>query len=80
MNTLGSNGSLMALSFKRQSIQRKNVDVKMLEQVQRIIASVVVKHGDNYLPLFIRINGEVEKRKKEVSYRDIALQIASNTT
>ncbi|MDN5201493.1 hypothetical protein QQ008_08975 [Fulvivirgaceae bacterium BMA10] len=42
------------------------------------MARAVEKYGDQYLPAFIRIHNEIENRKKELSYKKIALQIAAN--
>lgn len=67
-----------ALPYKRKSIYTKDIDIEMLEDARKIMAKVVEKYGNQYLPAFIRIHNEIERRKKELSYRSIALQIAAN--
>ena len=42
------------------------------------MAEIVQRYGDIYLPLFIRILKEIEERKTQQSYKEIALQMLNN--
>jgi len=49
-----------------------------LEAAYKIMAMIVSKYGDNYLPVFKRIHEERELRKAQQSLKNIALQIAQD--
>lgn len=64
--------------YSRNILRREDVTLYLLKDVQKISAEIVKQHGDLYLPVFIRIHEEIEKRKNNQSYKQIALQIALN--
>lgn len=47
-----------------------------LEQHLATVACVVARHGDTYLPLFERLEREVEMARANASTRDRALRLA----
>jgi len=49
-----------------------------LESAYKIMAMIVRKYGDKYLPVFKRIHEERELRKAQQSLKNIALQIAQD--
>lgn len=49
-----------------------------LEAAYKIMAMIVRKYGDKYLPVFKRIHEERELRKAQQSLKNIALQIAQD--
>lgn len=64
--------------------KRKNMETSTqvtdedLESAYKIMAMIVRKYGDKYLPVFKRIHEERELRKAQQSLKNIALQIAQD--
>lgn len=64
--------------------KRKNMETSTqvtdedLEAAYKIMAMIVRKYGDKYLPVFKRIHEERELRKAQQSLKNIALQIAQD--
>lgn len=50
-----------------------------LQTAYTIIAGIVAKHGDTYLPIFKRLHEEKELRKANADLKAIALQVLSGT-
>lgn len=48
-----------------------------VKKIHAIAAKIVAKHGDTYLPLFIRVHEELEKSRLQNDMKAIALKIAS---
>lgn len=67
-----------AIPFKRRQVLYNEINVQLLEEARDILARIVKIHGDNYLPAFIRIHNELSKRKEDISFKEIALQIATS--
>lgn len=59
---------------------KNQVDVtdENIEQAYIIMAHIIQKYGDKYLPIFKRIHQERELRKANQDLRNIALRIAAN--
>jgi len=49
-----------------------------IEKAYIIMAQIIQKYGDKYLPIFKRIHEEREARKANQDLKNIALQVASN--
>lgn len=50
-----------------------------LERSHRIAAKVVSLYGDDYLPIFIRLQEEVDRYDHRVKMRDVARQVTIHT-
>ena len=55
------------------------VSLSDLEQCYKIAARVVSAFGDAYLPTFKRLHEEIATRYKQVSLKQIALDIVNNS-
>lgn len=64
--------------IKPANIKPENISKELLDQSLKVIADIVRIYGNPYLPLFIKIHKEIERRKAELSYQEIALQISKN--
>lgn len=58
-------------------VSDKDVTLELAEKCQKIVAELVVKEGEKYLPLFERVNQEFESLKKQKKLIDFAYQLAS---
>ncbi|OSZ82567.1 hypothetical protein CAP35_04680 [Chitinophagaceae bacterium IBVUCB1] len=56
--------------------QLKRMTDENLQTAYLIIAGIVKKHGDVYLPIFKRVHEEVELRKKQNDLLLLAMKIA----
>lgn len=54
------------------------ITLARLQNAQAIAARVVRDHGETYLPLFVRINDELETKQKNQTNLTKALDIAEN--
>jgi len=68
------------LPYNRVKINSSDIDLEVLYEAQKIMAQIVKKYGNQYLPTFIKIHKEIECRKTELSYEKIALQIANDNS
>lgn len=64
-----------ALPFKKYNYKPEEITIELLEKARMISAKIVEKYGDAYLPIFIRVQNEIELRKSQQSYKEIALQL-----
>jgi hypothetical protein len=58
-------------------ISDSDVNLEIAERCQKIVAELVVKEGDKYLPLFERVNHEFESLKKQKNLINFAHEVAS---
>ncbi len=56
--------------------QLKRLTDEDLQTAYLLIAGIVKKHGDAYLPIFKRVHEEVELRKKQNDLLQLAMKIA----
>lgn len=47
-----------------------------LDRCYKIMAKVVKKHGDDFLPIFERLHKEIQAREERNKLRNIALKVA----
>ncbi|WP_303316866.1 hypothetical protein Q4Q34_08660 [Flavivirga abyssicola] len=66
--------------MKRKKLNKDDITMELLQEASLIMAEIVQKYGDIYLPIFIRILKEIEKEKSNQSYKEIALQMLNNKT
>ncbi len=64
--------------YSKINLKSDDITIELLEEAHKASAEIVKRHGDNYLPIFIRMHKEIEQRKNNQSYKEIALQIASS--
>ncbi|MES2479447.1 MAG: hypothetical protein V4561_10185 [Bacteroidota bacterium] len=55
----------------------KDVSMEELEEAYAIIADIIRKRGEKFLPIFKRLHEEVLQRRVNQSLIDIALQVSS---
>lgn len=53
-----------------------NVPAKDLTTAYRVAATLVVEHGDQYLPLFERLDREMTSRDEKRAIRDRAAEVS----
>lgn len=51
-----------------------------LQECYELMAYIVNKHGDDYLPLFERLHEEIEARKEKNNLLEIASKVAGNAS
>ncbi|MEP1305097.1 MAG: hypothetical protein ABJK11_11150 [Balneola sp.] len=51
-----------------------------LQECYELMAYIVNKHGDDYLPLFERLHEEIEARKEKNGLLEIAIKVAENNS
>lgn len=56
---------------------KKNITTEMLDAAYIIIASIVARNGDKYLPVFKRLHDEKAMRKADADLKAIAILTAS---
>lgn len=54
-------------------------DLQSLEKKLAVLAYIVLRHGEAYVPLLDRLEEEIEEVRKRGSYRDRAQQILRNS-
>lgn len=59
------------------AISDSDITLEMAEKCQKIVAELVVSDGSKYLPLFERVNHELESLKKQHTLITFAHQVAS---
>lgn len=64
--------------MKTIPLSEADITLELLNEVCLIMAEIVQIYGDRYLPIFIRILKEVELKKEQQKYKEIALQMLSN--
>lgn len=62
----------------RVVLKEEDITVELLGEASMVMAKIVEKHGDLYIPIFARILEEAENRRKNKSYKEIALQMLKN--
>ncbi|MEM6813271.1 MAG: hypothetical protein AAF600_02640 [Bacteroidota bacterium] len=62
----------------RVVLSKANITLDLLQDASMVMAQIVEKYGDLYIPIFVRIIDEIEDRKKNQSYKEIALQMLDN--
>ena len=63
---------------KRKRLTEGDITMELLKEVSLVMAEIIERYGDIYLPIFIRILKEIEERKNQQSYKEIALQMLNN--
>jgi len=68
------------MQHKGSKIHSKNCPVSLdeLEYAYNIYAWVVKQYGEKYLPTFIRLHEEIQKRKTYLAYIEEAIGAPSN--
>ena len=66
------------IKSKKRTIKESGITMDLLQEASMTMAEVIQRHGDLYLPIFVRILKEIEMRKEQQSYKEIALQMLSN--
>ena len=56
---------------------RKPVTTEMLDTAYMIIARIVARDGDKYLPIFKRLHDEKAQRKADADLKTIAILVSS---
>jgi len=51
-----------------------------LDRCYRIMASVVRKHGDDFLPIFERLHKEIQAREERNKLKEIANTVAKKSS
>lgn len=64
-----------ALPFKIYKYSSEEITLELLKEARLISAKVVERYGDSYLPIFVRVQNEIDLRKSHQSYREKALQL-----
>lgn len=65
---------------KVKQIQSDNdVTLELIEQAYRTSAYLVKNYGDKYLPLFERIDSELERKKAHIRLKQRALEITEES-
>lgn len=64
---------------KRRFKADEEIPLEAIEEAYRIYAWIVRQYGDAYLPTFIRMHEELEKRKSNEKMKQIAIDIANDT-
>ncbi|GAA3643703.1 hypothetical protein [Flavivirga jejuensis] len=66
------------LYLKKENLVDTDITLKLLIQCRNIMAKIIKEHGNEFLPIFIRIEKEIEQKKKDNHFKNKALQIAEN--
>jgi hypothetical protein len=64
--------------LNKGAVMSKEVSMEELEEAYTIMAGIIRKKGEKFLPVFKRLHEEVLQRRANQSLVDIALQIASD--
>lgn len=64
-----------AKPFKKFSFSRSDITIELLEKARAISAQLVKEYGDGYLPIFICLHDEIQKKNNQLSYKKMALQL-----
>ncbi|MEM1258950.1 MAG: hypothetical protein AAF849_00735 [Bacteroidota bacterium] len=62
----------------RVLLSKADITLELLQDASMVMAQIVEKYGDLYIPIFARVIDEIEDRKKNQSYKEIALQMLDN--
>lgn len=62
----------------QKNASNENVNYKNLQNAQIVLAKVIVKYGNKYLPLFHRIENELKEVEKRQILLERARQIAQD--
>ena len=65
--------------YKRKYSETDEVTLSDLRQAYRVAAQLVAKDGDKYLPLFERLDQEIEAREHQENIKAKAFKIAKQT-
>ncbi len=63
---------------KRKQLTQEDITIELLQEASLVMAEILQQYGDIYLPIFIRVLKEIEKRKHQQSYKEIALQMLAD--
>ncbi len=69
-------GTYTRTQYKRKYAEHDNVSFVDLRSAYEIAASMVAKHGDKYLPIFERLDKEIQTRKQQEHIKAKALEVA----
>lgn len=67
-----------AIPFRIFNYTSEEITPELLNEAKLIAAKILRRYGDSYLPLFIRVQNEIEVRKNQMVYKEIALQLLEN--
>lgn len=56
------------------------LDLETLEKARKTVAKAIALHGEAYLPIFMRLDREVESRKQKDNAMQRALDLAKSIT
>lgn len=57
-------------------IEKDDITIELLLDCYHIVARIVERYGDTYLPIFIRLHKEIENRKEHDRMMGYALAMA----
>lgn len=55
---------------------KEDITLELIEECYQFMALIVDKYGDTYLPIFIRLHKEIEKRKEQDQIRILVSNLA----
>jgi hypothetical protein len=64
-----------SMPSKKISLKESDLTIELLEEASVIMAKIIEIHGDHYLPIFIRIMDEIDKRKEQQAYKELAQRL-----
>jgi len=64
--------------YSKMNLKSGDITLELLDEAYKASAEIVKLHGDKYLPIFIRMHKEIEQRKNNQFYKEIALQIETD--
>lgn len=70
-----STEQLLGIRKIKRVKSEEEVTLKMIEDGYKTAAYIVKKYGDKYLPIFVRMHEELEKKKSLLKHKEKALSL-----
>lgn len=66
------------MNHKKYKLYKGEITLGLLYDCRKIMADFIVREGDIFLPIFSRIQDEIQLKEKQQADKELALQIASS--
>ena len=71
-------GHISQIKKNQKPLFSEEITPELIMKAYRIIADIINRHGDTYLPLFERLHVEVQKYKEQQDLITLAKNISTN--
>lgn len=65
--------------YSNSRFLKSDITLDLLYYCRAVMANVVKENGDDYLPIFIRIQNSIAEHEEVEKHKRIALQLVDNT-